>query len=148
MALPPNTGIKSDFHWAYTYVIVKIAWQTEHFSHWHELCGCHTAAIFHEDSHDTCRTRIASSCGLRSGDLDDRVTPTGCINSGRRAPELACRVVCISVASCIYKTHCLEYTIAFLQMSYRWHLPIWGGHSSRTQSPNRWGMFIRTPPQV
>ena len=84
-----DNNIKSDWNWAYLYLIVKVSWKTEHFTRWHEVCSCHSAKFF------TCEQsyfRRNKSTRL-SGVTDDRATPTGCIMAGRRAPHLACGCV-------------------------------------------------------
>ena len=81
-----DKAIRCKFFWAYTYLVFMVAWQTEEFSHWHEQCSCHAAAVFHEKY----LTKRSAAGRGRADTVDNQITPTGCINAGRRAPDLAC----------------------------------------------------------
>ena len=45
-----DKNIRVEKHWSFTFVLLKIAWQAEHFSRWHEGCACHVANIFKESA--------------------------------------------------------------------------------------------------
>ena len=81
-----DKSIRQEKYWAFTFVLVKIAWHSERFSRWHERCPCHHAKIFDRDS-------LANANKLLKDKIDEKCTSTGCFLAGRRAPELACDAV-------------------------------------------------------